>query len=210
MADVTRYVSVDYEQRKFNVGQALFPRNPQPNIITIASLEALPIASRGLGAGITAGIAVGAFVLLSILAALAWWVRRRRSKRRMEKDTDAARTTSVDETTLAGDQNEYFKPPQELVGEGLAGDGDHELDTSSGLHELEAGSVHFRPSHPRQNVSFGSSQSGISPMGIGDRVNGMFGEPSPPMELSSGSPSPPLSDRRHEQFGGSFPLFEVQ
>lgn len=187
--------------------------------------------------------------MISILAALAWWTsRRRRRNRRFSKATRTTRTTSVDEITLAAldpeiaDRSEYYKPPpQELPsdrkGESTAsGFVKHELDANgtatrpTGLrlerYELEAGAVQDRPRH-QHNLSFGSSQSGISPMGAGDRISDAFGEPSPPMRagdrvsdafgepsppmpMSSGSPSPPLSDRRLEQAGGSpFPRFEM-
>lgn len=168
-------------------------------------------------------------MLISVIVALTWWTRRRRRRDRLSKATRTTRTISVDEITLAAlepdlpDRTEYYKPPQELASDRKgesAGPGfvKHELDANStatrptGLRlerfELEAGSVHDRPRH-QHNLSFGSSQSGISPMGAGDRISDAFGEPSPPMALSSGSPSPPLSDRRHEQSGSPFPRFEM-
>ena len=232
-----RYVSADWEQRTFNIGQTLFPKDPQINLIPIYPAEIAPSTSSGLSAGAIAGIAIGAFALLSILAALAWWTRRRRRKQRLAKPIRTTRTTSVDEITLAAfdpdvaersDRSEYYKPaPQELASDDRkASNGDdlqfakHELDANgtatrpTGLrlerYELEgAGSVQGRPRH-QHNLSFGSSQSGISPMGAGDRISDAFGEPSPPMPLSSGGgPSPPLSDRRHEQPGSPFPRFEM-
>jgi hypothetical protein len=156
-------------------------------------------------------------------------MRRRRRKERLAKKTRTTRTISVDEITLAAldpdttDRNtEYYKPPQELPID-RKGDSSNtgftkfELDANAtatrptGLrlekHELEAGTAHYRPGH-KHNLSFGSSQSGISPMGAGDRISDAFGEPSPPMALSSGSPSPPLSERRHER-PGTFPPFEM-
>ena len=232
-----RYVSADWEQRTFNIGQTLFPKDPQINLIPIYPAETTSSTSSGLSAGAIAGIAIGAFALLAILAALAWWTRRRRRNQRLAKPTRTTRTTSVDEITLAAfdpdvaersDRSEYYKPaPQELASDDRkAENGDdpqfakHELDANgtatrpTGLrlerYELEGtGSVQGRPRH-QHNLSFGSSQSGISPMGAGDRISDAFGEPSPPMPLSSGgSPSPPLSDRRHEQPGSPFPRFEM-
>lgn len=77
----------------------------------------------GVGAGVIAGIVIGVVALLTILAALTWWMRRRRSKERLErKDSRMTRTISVDGTTIAGidleltDRSEYYKPPQELGG----------------------------------------------------------------------------------------------
>ena len=223
-------MSADWEQRTFNIGQTLFPTESQPNLIAIYPVKSPPSPSNSLSAGAIAGIAVGAFILIFILAALAWWMRRRRRKQRLVEETRTTRAISVDEITLAAldpDSNrstEYYKPPQELANDRKGESATpveyakHELDANAtatrptGLrlerHELEAGSVHYRPGH-RHNLSFGSSQSGISPMGAGDRISDAFGEPSPPMALSSGSPSPPLSDRRHEQRSGPFPPFEM-
>lgn len=229
MANEIRYVSADYQQRTFNVGQALFPEDDRVDLVPIYQTEVVSATSSTLGAGAIAGIAVGAFLLLSIIAALTWWIRRRRRRERLAKQTRTTRTVSVDEITLAAlepdstDRSEYYKPPQELVGEVKGGNVTpafvkHELDanaTATGptgqqleRHELEAGSVHYRPGH-RHNLSFGSSQSGISPMGAGDRISDVFGEPSPPMALSSGAPSPPLSDRRLERPGSPFSPFEM-
>jgi hypothetical protein len=228
-ADVTRYISADWEQRTFNIGQTLFPKDPQIDLVPIYPAASTPTPSKSLSAGAIAGIAIGAFVLISILAALAWWTRRRRRRDRLAKETRTTRTISVDEITLAAldpdttDRSEYYKPPQELPNDRKGEPSKpefvkHELDANgtatrpTGLRlerfELEAGSVHGRPGH-QHNLSFGSSHSGISPMGAGDRISDAFGEPSPPMPLSSGSPSPPLSDRRHEQAGSPFPRFEM-
>jgi hypothetical protein len=226
-----RYVSADYERNTFNVGQALFPTD-QPStssIVEIYPVKSAPGPSKALGAGAIAGIAVGAFLLISIIAALTWWLRRRRRRERLAKqETRTTRAISVDEITLAAldpdsaIRNEYYKPTQELASESKRdivspGFVKHELDanaTATGptgqvleRHELAAGSVHYRPGH-RHNLSFGSSVSGISPMGVGDRISDAFGEPSPPLALSDGSPSPPLSDRRMER-PGTFPPFEM-
>lgn len=229
--DNTRYVSADWEERTFNVGQALFPQDPQTTLVPIYARETTPSASSGLGAGAIAGIAVGAFLLISILAGSIWWTRRRRRRDRLSKATTrTTRTVSVDEITLAAldpdiaDRSEYYKPPPQELPNDRKGETTNseftrqELDANgtatrpTGLRlerfELEAGSVHGRPGH-QHNLSFGSSHSGISPMGAGDRISDAFGEPSPPMALSSGSPSPPLSDRRHEQAGSPFPRFEM-
>lgn len=223
-------MSADWEKRTFNVGQALFPKDPQINLVPVYPVETIPSPRKSLGAGAIAGIAVGAFVLISILVGSIWWTRRRRRRQRLAKETRTTRTVSVDEITLAaldpdsGDRSEYYKPPPQELPNDRKGEPSkpefikHELDANgtatrpTGLRlerfELEAGSVHGRPGH-QHNLSFGSSHSGISPMGAGDRISDAFGEPSPPMPLSSGSPSPPLSDRRHEQSGSLFPRFEM-
>jgi hypothetical protein len=227
-ADITRYVSTDYQTGTFNIGQALFPKDPDINLVTIYPAETTPSPRKKLPAGAIAGIAIGAFALIALLVALTWWSRRRRRRDRLSKATRTTRTISVDEITLAAletdipDRTEYYKPPQELPNDrkgesATPGFVKHELDANgtatrpTGLRlerfELEAGSIHGRPRH-QHNLSFGSSQSGISPMGAGDRISDAFGEPSPPMALSSGSPSPPLSDRRHEP-GSPFPRFEM-
>lgn len=237
---ITSYISVDYEQNTFNIGQALFPHTPDRNIITVYPVRSPPSPKPSLTAGAIAGIAVGAFILLSLLAALAWYLRRRRRNQLLRKAADihTTRTASVDEITLATldpdpstIRNEYYKPtPQELATPtGSAwppSDGfrKHELDANATAtnpqgqqlerHELSAGSVHYDnssrpgPGH-RRDLSFGSSVSGISPMGVGvgERLSDAFGEPSPPLALSSGSPSPPLSDIRRS--GSVFAPFEM-
>jgi hypothetical protein len=222
-------VSADYERKTFNVGQALFPTDQPSTLVEVYPVQSAPGPSKALSAGVIAGIAVGAFLLLSIIAALIWWLQRRRRRERLAKqETRTTRAISVDEITLAAldpesaVRNEYYKPTQELASESKRdivspGFTKYELDanaTATGptgqvleRHELAAGSVHYRPEH-RHNLSFGSSVSGISPMGAGDRISDAFGEPSPPMALSSGSPSPPLSDRRMERTG-TFPPFEM-
>ena len=224
-------MSADWQQGTFNIGQTLFPKDPHIDLVSIYPVESTPSPIDSLSAGATAGIAIGAFVLVSMLAALAWWTRRRRRRDRLAEPIRTTRATSVDEITLAAldpdiaDRSEYYKPPppQELAsdrkGESTTSEfTKHELDANgtatrpTGLrlerYELEAGSVQGRPRH-QHNLSFGSSQSGISPIGAGDRVSDAFGEPSPPMRSSRGSRSPPLSDRRHEGHDSPFPRFEM-
>lgn len=121
-ADCFRYVTADYDRRQFSIGQALFPTHPDPQIVPIYAEGEGP-KDTGVGAGVIAGIVIGVVALLSILAGLTWWMRRRRSKKRLErKDSRMTRTISVDGTTIAGidleltDRSEYYKPPQELGG----------------------------------------------------------------------------------------------
>lgn len=121
-ADFISYISADFDRQEFNIGQALFPDHPQVQLVTLYAPEKEP-AKEGVGAGVIAGIVIGIVALLTILAALAWWMRRRRSKKQLErKDPRMTRTISVDGTTIAGidleltDRSEYYKPPQELGG----------------------------------------------------------------------------------------------
>lgn len=121
-ADYTRYISADYDRREFHIGQALFPDHLKVDLVPIY-VEGEEPGKEGVGAGVIAGIVIGIVALLSILAALTWWMRRRRSKKQLErKDSRMARTISVDGTTIAGidleltDRSEYYKPPQELGG----------------------------------------------------------------------------------------------
>lgn len=251
LTSIVRYISADYERQTFNIGQTLFPQNDQTNLISIYPSETIPPLitptiipkPNTLNAGTIAGIAIGTFVLISLLCALGWWLRRRHTKRRLRKAAEAftTRTASVDEITLATLNpdpslvtNEYYKPnspPSELPNptSPFSQFRKHELDANATAtnppnhqlerHELEAGSVHFpdnnnndRPG-PRvhqRDLSFGSSTSGVSPMGVGvgQRLSDAFGETSPPMALSSGHPSPPLSERDRGS-RGMFAPFEM-
>lgn len=205
----------------FNVGQALLNPSSSPSLVTIDPVETgpasdpVPNSEDALGPGAIAGISVGAFIVLSILAALLWWRRRSRKRRDEAKQPPRMhRVLSADETTLAAadvemtnmaehNMTEHYKPAQELYGGPSNGAAEPyakpELDattTAATRHELSGGgSTVHRPGHRRQQPSFGSSQSGISPMGVGDTMSGMFGEPSPPLNYSP-RPSPPLPDRR--------------
>lgn len=126
-------MSADYEQRTFKIGQTLFPEDPvramslvpiYPTQESPEETETTPVdgGSSSLEPGSIAGIAVGAFVLLSIIAALAWWIQRRRRNERLANE---ARTQSI----------------HELAGGGVGGDmtsgyTKHEMDANTAKHEL--------------------------------------------------------------------------
>lgn len=213
-------MSADYERRVFNVGQALLNPSSSPSLVTIDPVERdtasdpKPNSDDALGPGAIAGISVGAFIVLSILAALIWWRRRSRKRRDEAKQPPRMhRVLSADETTLAAadvemtnmaehNMTEHYKPAQELYGGPSNGAAEPyakpELDSTATGMRYELGSARgtaHRPGHRRQQQSFGSSQSGISPLGVGDRTSGGFGEPSPPLNYSP-RPSPPLPEGR--------------
>ncbi|KAF2796098.1 acid protease, partial [Melanomma pulvis-pyrius CBS 109.77] len=85
------HISADYERNTFNLSQALYPSSStSSNIVAILppSEENLPpsggdkpsSSKSGLGTGAIAGIAVGGFVVLTIIATILFIVYRRKKK----------------------------------------------------------------------------------------------------------------------------------
>lgn len=133
MANVISYVSADYERRTFNIGQTHFPEDPvrAMSLVPICPTQESPgetattpidAGSKSLEPGSIAGIAVGAFVLLSITAALVWWIQRRR---RTERIANEARNQSTHEPAGGG-----------VGGDVTSGYTKHEMDANTAKHEL--------------------------------------------------------------------------
>jgi hypothetical protein len=110
------YLSVDWERDVFNISQAVFSSPPlAPDIVTIEPKNRTntlvprpgPIKPTKLSAGAIAGIAIGAVLLISILAGLGWWLYRRKQK---AKDVNAEPTLPV---------NDEKKSPHELASDGV-------------------------------------------------------------------------------------------
>jgi hypothetical protein len=152
VTNITRYVSADYEKRTFNVGQTLFPKDPlhamslvpiypaksSPEGHTNAETTTASIASKSLEAGTIGGIAAGAFILLSIIAALAWWIQRRRKSERLAKE---ARTESAQEPGGGVEEGDVMSrfTKHELG----ANSAKHELGTNVAEHELDMDAVKY-------------------------------------------------------------------
>lgn len=202
-------MTADYDKGIFTVAQAQVPAAQTTTLVTVHP----PGHHTGLKTGAIAGIAVGAVAAVALIAGLLFWMWwRRRKTLRQKRGTDMSlRTASIGDVTMV-DETElperdhigYYKPPMSPPAE----DENYfkpELDamgTATGFvgqqterHELDAGSV--RPGH-RSGLSWGSAGSGVSPVVGENRIRSSFGEPSPPMH-PSGSPSPPLSGRRHSR-----------
>lgn len=74
-ANINRYVSADWEQGTFNVGQTLFPEDPvyAMSLVPFHLAKDSPASTvSSLESGAIAGIVIGAFVLLMTIAALTW------------------------------------------------------------------------------------------------------------------------------------------
>jgi hypothetical protein len=147
MANITRYVSADYEKRTFNVGQTLFPKDPVHTMSLVPIYPAksssvgtttASVASKSLEAGAIGGIAAGAFILLSIIAALAWWIQRRRKSERLAKE---ARTESAQEP--GGEVKEGDVMSKFTKYELGANSAKHELGTHVAEHELDMDAVKY-------------------------------------------------------------------
>ncbi|KAK5127383.1 hypothetical protein LTR85_006722 [Meristemomyces frigidus] len=223
------YVTADYDRQIFTVSPAVVPA--EQGAMTLKTVHP-PGHHAGLSTGTIAGIAVGAVAAVALFVGLMFWLWRRRKAQRQRQqqqqqlDTETVRTASIGDTTIVGDtemaelqHREYYKQPP--LSEHY---GKPELDayeTAQALvgqqterHELDAGSVRPGPGH-RSGLSWGSSGSGVSG-GVSamsdDRMRNMFSEPSPPPMYPSGSPSPPLTGRRHSRqhsAGSPRGLFEM-
>nr|POF01118.1 short chain dehydrogenase andi [Quercus suber] len=82
------YLSVDWETQRFNVSQAVFNQSAQEQLVALPSLTGASVsgtasatpASSGLSGGDIAGIVIGVLAAVVLLAILAVWLLRRRSK----------------------------------------------------------------------------------------------------------------------------------
>ena len=141
------YIIADYERKSFTLNQALFSRESS-NIQTIEPVSR-PQSSSPVSAGVIAGIAVGAALIIILAVATLFIVRRRRRTRLQafspadeprglhEADADAKPLRGVHEMPEIKKSTSELHSP--LPVQELSGTRYYELELSPTRHELDAG-----------------------------------------------------------------------
>lgn len=135
---------IDYDRSQFKVAEAQFSKDSPTRLVTVYP----PGHTASLTRGAIAGIVVGAVATLTTVAALIWWLRRRRARllasRTRAQNTsqpfsDADGVDLSDQTVQELSEDARTKPELEADASGTA---------PHARWELQAGSVRRRAGTP--------------------------------------------------------------
>lgn len=182
------YLTADYERNNFSIAQCTWSPNMTEHIIPICSLNSTNCAhinnnnsggsGGGLSSGAIAGIVVGAFALLAIIALLVWFfaIRPRKKKRLAElENTEVQRRERLDEFYEPKDDGSTNKPPpgveldadqihigHEIGGTMVIGEELHAEEPPKPIYEMP-GDLHYNEL-PSPQSSGRDPMSAISPI----------------------------------------------
>lgn len=156
------YVIADYERNTFTVAQAAFPTDSSSQLTPIFNTTFNPASSnsgggggdggkKGLSGGAIAGIVIGVLAGVAIIAAIAWFLWRRKKKVAADDknaETQAAEFQAAQDEKLGQQANRDRRDTYDTI---LSGE-------TSVSHEMSAFPLEQRPSH-RRHVSELSSDS---------------------------------------------------